>query len=624
VLFLGHAAEDSELAAAVARWLSEHGQGEVYLGGPDQSQPAIDETERRISQVHDYVALLSPDFLADPLCRRERQLARCREQDLRLQYPAVKFVHVLLVRGTSEAADGLPPRAEWLDLTDPRDLDSVLTELVTRLRSVARAAGVAAISPGPGSVFFRNRSDELDTVLRGLTNFGGPHFWLVIAPPQLGKTWFLDRLCAALLLGEREPWVVKLADVRDQKAEVRADVGSLLRCLFGPDSPTTPERDTYFHIAQKIIDSGRRHLYMIDSAELMAEETARALRVCLSEIHNIVSDAGLAEACFAVVVASRRENEWRGITPDPRFSIQPLSEFSTDVVRAALIVLANDMNRKFDRARFSRDLDRVYRLSEGLPALLIRCIAWIRHKRWIGMERLETDQLFRELAQPYIKDDLLARESLFPLNHSQADPDAGPAAPSLALEHTLRVLAPYRLFTQSHLRHYYELDADLLASMAELGWTVADLWRAISSSALLTRPLDEPWQQIPGAIRRLLFRYYYLSDADRAAAHREARSFMEAWADQQSGKEQGVGLVECLWHEAAASRLRPSLVGETDFIESARTLSLGLRRSAAYTEDELRNFAAERIRRDVEFQETVGDQRLISWIIAVIVTPQSE
>ena len=159
--------------------------------------------------------------------------------------------------------------------------------------------------------------------------------------------------------------------------------------------------------------------------------------------------------------------------------------------------------------------------------------------------------------------------------------------------------------------------------MTELGWTIADLWRAISSSALLTRPLDEPWQQIPGAIRRLLFRYFYLSDADRAAAHREAQRFMEAWADQQSGKEQVVGLVECLWHEATVFRLQPSLVDEADFIESARTLSLGLRGSAAYADDELRNFAAELIRRDVEFQETVADQRVINWTIAAITTPQS-
>ena len=624
MLFLSYAAEDSEVAVAVADWLSEHVQDDVYLWRTGQPIPTINATEERISQAHGYVALLSPDFLAAPLCRRERELAMCREQDLRLRYRAMKFVHVLLVRDTDEPADGLPPRNEWLDLTDRRNTESVLEELVTRLRSVARAAGSAATSPGRGSVYFRNRSDELDLVVRGLTNFGGPHFWLVIAPPQLGKTWFLDRLGATLLLGERVPWVVKLVDVRDHKAEVRTEVGSLLRALFGPDSPTTLERETYFYIAQKIIDTRRRHLYMIDSAELLSEDAARTLRVCLSDIYNMVSEAGLAQARFAVVIASRRENEWRGITPDPRLSILRMTEFSLDVIRDALTTLANEMDRHFEQAVFLRHADRVHRLSEGLPALLARCIAWIRHQGWIGMERLESEQLFRELAQPYIKDGLLARESLFPFNHGQADSNAGEPTRTLALEHALRVLAPYRLFTQSHLRHYRERDSALSASMEELEWTVEDLWRAISSSALLVRPLDEPWQQIPDGIRRLLFRHYYLSSSPGAAAHSEARSFMAVWADQQSGKEQVIGLVECLWHEAAALRLAHSPVLEADLIESARILSRGLRRSAAYTEDELREFAAGRIRRDEEFQETVGDYGLVNRIIAAIVTPQSE
>jgi hypothetical protein len=622
VLFLSYAEEDTEVAGVVADRLSAHGHGDVYLMRPDEPMPTINQTEERISQAHGYVALLSPDFLTAPLCRRERELAMCREQGLRLRYPDMRFVHVLMVRDTSEPIDGLPPRAEWLDVTDRRHLESGLEELTTRFRAVAGTQRFPATRPGQGSVFFQNRSDELDMAIRGLTNFAGPHFWLVIAPPQLGKTWFLDRLGAMLLLGEREPWVVKLVDVRDQKAEVRTDVGSMLRCLFGPDSPTTPERDTYFYIAQKIIDGGRQHLCMIDSAELLAEDTARTLRVCLSEIHNIVSEAGLAQARFAVVVASRRDNEWRGITPDPRLSILPLTEFTVDVVRATLRSLANEMDRTFDSAPFQRDANRVHRLSEGLPALLIRCIAWIRHHYWVGMERLETEQVFRELAQPYIKNSLLARESLFPLSQGQPDPNVGPPSRSLALEHALRILAPYRLFTQSHLRHYHTLDADLAASMAELNWGVEDLWRAISGSALLTRPLDEPWQQIPAGIRRLLYRHYYPGTPDRIVAHTEARSFMALWADRQSGKEQVIGLVECLWHEAAALRLEQSLVLEADLIESARILSRGLRGSEAYTEDELREFAADRIRRDDEFQETVDDHGLVGRIVAAIVTPQ--
>jgi hypothetical protein len=624
VLFLGCAAEDGEIAIEVAEWLSGHMQDEVHRRLPGHPDPTIDTTDERIRQAHAYIVLLSPDFLTDPLCRRERELAMCREQGLRLKYPTGTFVHVLLVRDAGELTDNLPPRDLWLDVTDRRDLPSALVELAARLESAEAAAAAAAASPGRGAILFRNRADELEVAVRGLTNSGGPHFWLVIAPPQLGKTWFLDRLSAALLLGQRGPWEVKLVDIRDQKTEVRTDVGSLLRCLFGPDSPTALEPDTYLRIAQKIIASRRQHLYMIDSAELIPEATARDLRACLSKIHNNVSEAGLSQVRFAVAVASRRENEWRGITPDPRLSILPLTGFSVDVVREAMTALADEMDRHFYTARLMLDVDRVYRLSEGLPALLTRCIAWIRHEGWLGMERLESEQLFRELAQPYIKDSLLAPDSLFPLNHGQADTHAGAITPSLALEHALRILAPYRLFTRSHLSYYLTRDVGLSTSLAELSWTIEDLWRAISSSALLKRPLNEPWQEIPGAIRRLLFRHYYLSKSECIAAHQEAREFMALWADQQIGKEQIVGLVECLWHEAAALRLDPSLILEADLIDSASRLSRGLRRSVAYTEEELREFAAERIIGDEEFENTIGDQRIFDAIIESVQSPQSE
>jgi len=624
VLFLGCAAEDSEIASVIAAWLSEHMPETVQLWRPGESALTINAAEEHVSQAHAYIVLLSPDFLTAPLCRRERELAMCREQGLRLYFPAGTFVHVLLVRETGEPADGLPPRERWLDVTDRRHLESALEELAVRLRSAEGMAAVAAASPGPKAVLFRNRSTELEVAVRGLTNFGGPHFWLVIAPPQLGKTWFLDRLSAALVLEQQNPWVVKLVEIRDQKAAVRTDVGSLLRCLFGPDSPTALERDTYILIARKIITSYRQHLYVIDSAELIPEETARILRVALSEIHNIVSEAGLAQARFAVVIGSRRENEWRGITPDPRLSILSLTEFSPEVVRDTMLALASEMGRTFERGPFLRDVERVSRLCEGLPALLTRCIAWIRHQGWAAMERLETEQLFRELAQPYIKDALLAPDSLFPLNHGEINSHAGATARSAALEHALRILAPYRLFTRSHLRHYQARDDGLKSSLADVPWAIEDLWRAISNSALLRRPLDEPWQEISGAIRRLLFRYYYITDAQRIAAHREARDFMAIWADQQFGKEQIVGLVECLWHEAAALRLQPSLVLEADLIESARVLSRGLRGSAAYTEDELREFAVERISRDEEFQNTIGDRGFFNEILRNVLEPQPE
>ena len=62
------------------------------------------------------------------------------------------------------------------------------------------------------------------------------------------------------------------------------------------------------------------------------------------------------------------------------------------------------------------------------------------------------------------------------------------------------------MFTMSHLRHHLEADAAFGSMLRDLGWSADDLWAAVSNAALLTRPLDEPWQEIHPAIRRLLFR----------------------------------------------------------------------------------------------------------------------
>jgi hypothetical protein len=151
-----------------------------------------------------------------------------------------------------------------------------------------------------------------------------------------------------------------------------------------------------------------------------------------------------------------------------------------------------------------------------------------------------------------------------------------------------------------------------------------DLWKAISNTALLSQPLNEPWQEIHSAIRRLLYRYHYKSEEERAEAHSAARRFVEVWADRQVGTEQVVGLVECLWHEASALRLTESSRVEEALSESARKLSQALTPSSAYTVEELRGYAAARMRNDEEFGEALRDfPSLFNRLIAIILAPES-
>jgi hypothetical protein len=219
-------------------------------------------------------------------------------------------------------------------------------------------------------------------------------------------------------------------------------------------------------------------------------------------------------------------------------------------------------------------------------------------EQWVEMGRLASRELFEELAGPYVRDGLFAADSLLPPG---GDPEA-----LTALEHAFRVLAPYRLFTQSHLEHHRS-DPGLRQALDALGWSVADLWNAVSRTALLKRPLLEPWQEIHPPIRRLLFRYFYKSTEQRVRAHRMARDFVADWAGRQSGKDHIIGAVERLWHEAALVSIdQPARLEKVLTACATRFIRDLPPSSPAYTAPELRAYAAELLRNDEEFQDRIS------------------
>jgi hypothetical protein len=410
---------------------------------------------------------------------------------------------------------------------------------------------------------------------------------------------------------------VRLVDLRSQRPGVRGDAAALLALLFGRTSPAVTDDETLFSIAQEIIGTGRPHLCLLDSAELLAGETASTLRKFLSQIYRLVQDAGRIDLRLTFIVASRRDDQWKGVSPAPRLSPLPLTEFNADVVRQALHDLSAEMGRTFSQAEFRNNATRVYGLTEGLPALLVRCLQWIRTKEWVGMDRLESQRLFEDLADPYIRQELLTPASLLPAGQGDVD------QPLHALEQAYQVLAPYRLFTQSHLRHHRAADPGFRTALDAAGWTITDLWEAIGGTALLRRPLTEPWQEIHAAIRRLLYRYFYKTDEHRAQANDEAREFVEIWADKQIGTEQVVCMVECVWHEAVALGLREPAEMRQRLTESAKKLSGALRESSAFTLPELRAFAVERMRNDEELQEAVGNiDGLFGRLVEIVARPE--
>jgi TIR domain-containing protein len=624
-IFLSYAEEDSKIAKIIAGRLEQEKFGIFYWEDPRQrGKRFIQEIEQQIGQAQAFLAVLSRSYLGSYWCSQERDMAFRREQELRAGNQVTTFINVVKVADVSPSDAGFLGSYDWLDMSSHESRDRSLGELVARLSHPGRLLpGTPGAQEGPGTaptppsrvpstsndeLIFRNRQDELDRVLRGLTNASGPHFWLVVAPPQLGKTWFLERISAHEALIE-PAWVVRIADIRQFPADVREDAPAILARLFGRAQSGSADE---LGIAGEIIDSHHPHLCLLDSAELLSERTVSALRACLSHIYRLVHDSGRPNLRLALIVASRRDDEWKGIAPGQRLSVLPLTEFKADVVQQALHDLSGEMGTSFYPEFFRANAARVHQLSEGMPALLVRCLQWVRKERWLKPERLETADLFETLACPYIRQGLLTAASLLPSEAGEADEALW------ALVQACRVLAPYRLFTQSHLRHHMDIDPVFRAALEAAGWELPDLWTGINNTALLRRPLDEPWQEIRSAIRRLLYRYFYKTDEQRAQAHGEARKFVEAWADRQVGTEQVVSMVECLWHEAAVLKLRNPAEMEQELTESAGTLASGLRESPAYSLPELRSFAAERMKNDVEFQEAVGDIGLFNRLIDIV------
>jgi hypothetical protein len=620
VLFLSYAGEDSQVGREIADWFTSHGYHCNIWEDPQRNNRFIERIENDINSADAFFALLSPDFLASPWCRHERELALQRDIDLRATDPGRSFLQVLKIAETPGLAAGFLSNYSHTDLSIPQNRYSALSGLMTALGLLPDgSAETVKRSPRPAITMFRNRQDELQKVKNGLTNAAGPHFWVLTAPPELGKTWFLGRLSMELLVAEPERWVVSLVDLREHSAEMLADAGKILACLLRLSATPDAEPETPQNLARNISSGGKSYLCLLDSAELLPDETATALRRQLGRIYDFVQQAGNIDVRVAFVVASRRDDRWRGVAPHPRLTSLSLTEFSANVVVDGLITMDRQMHRSHGHQFLRNHGELAHRLSEGLPALLVRCLQWIRYEEWLGLDRLTGQELFEELARPYIERKLLSTDSLMP------GIEKPPGEGLVALTNALRELVRYRFITQSHLRHHLDNDRELLRVVEYLDWPLEELWGRISRTALLKRPLDEPWQEIHDAIRRLLFRFYYPTTEERVAAHRDAGGFAKVWADRQSGKEQVIGMLDCLWHEAEVLRLTGSSETAAVLTESARKSAQKIQPSAAYTEKELRDYAASRMMEDEEFQESIKHaESLIDILVDIFKTARDK
>jgi len=242
MLFLSYAEEDSEIAAKIARWFNERGIRIFnWLDPRQRGGQFLWQIEEAIRRADVFLALLSPSFLASPWCRRERHLALLREQDLQLVDGDPAFIHVLPVAKTPAADTGFMRTYDWSELAHAGNIDAVLTDVIGRMSpnltrrtdedpaqlTLGRHSANdddATLTALDYNIEFRNRLAELEQVMGGLINPAGPHFWLVTAPPQLGKSWFLRHLSHNI---SSAGWTTRSIDLRDEEPECRTNVPSI-------------------------------------------------------------------------------------------------------------------------------------------------------------------------------------------------------------------------------------------------------------------------------------------------------------------------------------------------------------------------------------------------------------
>ena len=436
-------------------------------------------------------------------------------------------------------------------------------------------------------------------MLRGLSSPDGPRFWLVVAPPGLGKSKFLKFLRAELGAGSRG-WEVRHADVRNL-GKRGGEPASLVANFFTQelDDPTAP--NVAERISEAILADGRSFLCILDSAELLDEQVVAGFRKYFSEIyqHTGVQAGGKGEGVgrVALVVASRLDTGWKGVLPAPRFRALPLAAFSDDDIGEPLHKLASRMGKDLDRSEHEQAVAWLGDLSAGVPELLTSCLRRIERDGWPQLDSPASDDMFRTLGYPFVRNRLLSSASLLPPGMPDQDGER-----RRVVEEALRLVVPYRIFGRSHLGQHLEPGCSLSQELDSVGWSLDDLWNALTRSALLAHPQKETWQVVQPAIRKLLFRYFYETDELRAEAQLEALGFDQTWSQGLIGSDQVAGLAECIWHKASALRIIDPGELESRLLESATELISSLRPAEDSSVDELRHLLAEKLRNDADLE----------------------
>ncbi|HKX32746.1 MAG TPA: hypothetical protein VJ302_33980 [Blastocatellia bacterium] len=415
---------------------------------------------------------------------------------------------------------------------------------------------------------FQNRVDELHEIIHNIAIQGGDRLILLIAMPEMGKSCLLKHLDGEVISRSSAQHHVSYVNLGAERPEIRTDLKALLAQLFqgqdwghGPDEPDPADQQGYLNrlvstTTQIILRSNRPWLVKLDNAELMSKDTAGKMRRALCSIIRELRTKN-RDHLLSFIAASRVEiPAFKGIIPEPGFRTIILTHFDDNVISKTLEKIGTNLGLQQSTEYYQQLGKWLWRETEGLPALLVKYLKWINDNLFVfGDDFEETSRkLFEKLARPYIENKLLALDTVVPgtiVNHRREE--VRPAFSELVLGTSI-----FRLVTRSHLTlmaHQQPLLSDAMQTIQ----TLSTPYDAYDMYGLLpvVKPVAELWYVPYTTVRRLYFKYRYLSVEDQIRVHRQAQEIYANWADIRSGSDQIRFLIEQFWHEVEKVRLSP-------------------------------------------------------------------
>ncbi len=598
-IFLSYAEEDSKVASEIVRKFQEAGQEVFYWEEPlERGGRFINWIEKKIPAADFFLALLSKAFLASGYCQHEKEIAIQLEKNR-----SSHLIYVILLEPVDLEKAGFLGTFDQFDLTGTERENELQSLIRIVERDTKGMVPKKADDKHPYKPDFQNREEELDEILSNLTKpTGGVHFWQLLAPPQMGKSWFMTRLADDLQKKNSQHWEIRQVSLRAANSlALRSDKTALLSKFFGSKISNPINEKAIIKIARQISRSEKFWLLLLDNAELLSDKTAVGLRETLSKIDMQLRNHEKVRLAF--VAATRRHfGAWIRVLPEyPRFKSRTLSPFTVNVVFTTLKKMTVQDGINEGQGWLDETAKLLQRVSEGLPALLVLYLDWIKKQAYMfDPDDIESQTLFTALARPYIEETILSPDSLLP-----GERDANRIQPQCeALITALSGLCLNRRFIARYITDWMQGNVRLSDNMRKLGWETSNLHNALKRTYITEPVPNDLWTVFYPAIRRLLFRYFYETLPEQATAHHKASLFYQNRWHEWDGTDKAIVLLENLWHQIEYQRLSAAdelVAGILQFTKSVFESGL---KSNLYSPQELAEIIKTRISEDEEFQNT--------------------